>query len=339
LENTWKKRLKGKDWNNVTDKEILQKWVIPAYNEISEKLLQIFWKEQLNIFNSENIDSEKIDWLWFVWKPVKFNKKLNKDKINLIGFIWTDNLNILLNNNADDIVVKIAEECSYQINNILYLTSTGWLLDKEWNIIPFIGLDSLIEIIKWKHKEIFVEWWMLKKLETIKKQLEDWISKITVTNLKWLKDELETVEWSWTMFVNLEKAKFKKLDNYNLFKQIYNTQISNKNWKEKDEKNLKIISSDYNILELEWTILWWYYIWDFEIEINWKKESWKLLENLFSSKSGWWIWEILWKEILKNNNNIFAYSKKESFFIKLWFKKIEWQKSETWADLWFYEKS
>jgi len=53
------------------------------------------------------------------------------------------------------------------------------------------------------------------------------------------------------MFVNLEKAKFKKLDNYNLFKQIYNTQISNKNWKEKDEKNLKIISSDYNILELE----------------------------------------------------------------------------------------
>ena len=339
MENIWKKRLKGKDWNNVTDEEILQKWVIPAYNEISEKLLQIFWKEQLNIFNSENIYSEKIDWLWFVWKPVKFNKKLNKDKINLIGFIWTDNLNILLNNNADDIVVKIAEECSYQINNILYLTSTGWLLDKEWNIIPFIGLDSLIEIIKWKHKEIFVEWWMLKKLETIKNQLEDWISKITVTNLKWLKDELETVEWSWTMFVNLEKAKFKKLDNYNLFKQIYNTQISNKNWKKKDEKNLKIISSDYNILELEWTILWWYYIWDFEIEINWKKESWKLLENLFSSKSRWWIWTLLLDKMKSENNIIYLYSNKKDFFTKAWFKKIEWQKSETWADLWFYEKS
>jgi hypothetical protein len=178
---------------------------------------------------------------------------------------------------------------------------------------------------------------MLKKLDSISQQLKWWISKITITNLKWLKEELEWF-WSWTMFFDLEKTIFKKLDNKELFKQIYNKQILEKNWKEKNTEELEKISSNYNVLELEWTILWWYYLWDFEIKIEWKREYGKLLENLFSSKSWWWIWEVLWKRI-RDNDVVFAYSKKESFFIKLWFAKIKWEKSETWAFLWKYDKN
>jgi hypothetical protein len=66
--------------------------------------------------------------------------------------------------------------------------------------------------------------------------------------------------------------------------------------------------------------------------------KWQLLENLFSSKIWGWVGYILWEKI-KEQPLVFAYSKKEDFFINIWFKKIEWEKSETWADLWIYQKS
>jgi hypothetical protein len=53
------------------------------------------------------------------------------------------------------------------------------------------------------------------------------------------------------MFFDLEKTIFKKLDNKELFKQIYNKQILEKNWKEKNTEELEKISSNYNVLELE----------------------------------------------------------------------------------------
>jgi uncharacterized membrane protein len=52
------------------------------------------------------------------------------------------------------------------------------------------------------------------------------------------------------MFVNLEKAHFKELNNIYLFKQIYNSQILEKNWKEKDNEQLEKISKNYKVLEL-----------------------------------------------------------------------------------------
>lgn len=98
------------------------------------------------------------------------------------------------------------------------------------------------------------------------------------------------------------------------------------------------ISKNYNVLELDWTILWWYYLSDFNIKINWKNEKWKLLENLFSSKNGWGIWYILWEKIKKEWWKIFAYSKQEKFFSNLWFEKIKWQISKSWASLRKYGK-
>ena len=73
--------------------------------------------------------------------------------------------------------------------------------------------------------------------------------------------------------------------------------------------------------------------------LNWEEKKWLLLENLFSSKNWWWIWELLWTKILSEKWNIFAYSNAWNYFLSLGFKKIEWEKSQTWADLWIFENN
>jgi len=140
------------------------------------------------------------------------------------------------------------------------------------------------------------------------------------------------------MFVDLKKAEFKKLQNFDLFKQIYLNFYSKWFWKKRTEEELKNLFKNYQVLELEETILWWYALTNFTKKIDWEEKKWLLLENLFSSRNWWWIGKILWEKIIKEEKNIFAYSKAWDFFTKLWFKKIIWEKSETWADLWFYEK-
>lgn len=212
LENTKKERPKGQDWNNITNDDVLTNWVIPAYKEISIKLSEIFWKENINSFSCSNMTSKKIELLWNVWKPIKFNKKLEKNKINLIGFVWIDEEGNKLNVNADDVAQKIAEECSQndieeeiettssKVNNIIYLTWTWWVEDKEWNIVPIITTEDLDKILELNYDKIKVDWWMLKKLKSINEQLKSWISRINVTGLQLLKKEIETKEWSGTMF-------------------------------------------------------------------------------------------------------------------------------------------
>ena len=298
--------------------------------------------------NSPYLDIYKNKWkiVFQLWKDIFINKK-SKKFFKYLDFLKKQEINfVLLDEEAKQIfnsdwnnyfLDNEKNNISENINNILILEENSEIKDIENKKIEFISSEKLKLILSLNHNKIKIDKNsnIFRKLQEIDKLLDNWTYKVTLTNLEWVKEELE---WfgSGTMFVNLEKAKFKKLDNYNLFKQIYKTQILEKNWKEKDEEKLKIISSDYNVLDLEWTILWWYYLWNFEIELDWKLIKWKLLENLFSSKSGWWIWEILWKEI-KKENIIFAYSKKEDFFTKIWFKKIKWEKSETWADLWMYE--
>ncbi len=335
-ENTWEKRKKWSDWKNITTKEILKEWVLPANEDILNKLLTAFEWSEINIFSPEDIDVKKIDWLGEVWAPLSFNKKFDPKKINIIPFVWqkqwSDNL---LNINADDIVKMMSDYFSEQISKIIFLTWTWWLLDKKSELITFLSKENLERVLNKKHENIEVEWWMLKKLESILAILKNWVKKVTVTGLSDLKTEMELIDWSWTMFMNLQKATFKKLKDKSIFEQIYEKLTSMWKWKTRSHSEKNEISADYTILELEWTILWWYHLWNHEETINWKVIKWKLLQTLFASKSWWWIWQVLWEEI-KKEPIVFAYSK-NWFFEKLWFQKIDGIYSETWAPLYLYK--
>jgi len=293
--------------------EIYQQWeIIIQYSEDfeNEKEKDDFF-DYINFLKWNNIDFTLLDKNWnIVYKYLSENKK----------YIFDKNYKI--------------DEVKDNIRNILLLENSIEFRNEKWRIIEFVSKEKLEEILK----ENIVDSNTSKKLKWVLKLLKEWISKVTLSPIRWLKAELEWLG-AWTMFVDLEKAEFKKLKNKEIFYQIYKEKIISWEWKRKKDDKIEEIAKKYNVYEIDWTILGWYYLWDYEVEINWEKIEWQLLENLFASRIGWWIWPILWEKIKEKNNVTFAYSKREDYFTDLWFIKVEWKKSETWADLWMYKKS
>ncbi len=174
---------------------------------------------------------------------------------------------------------------------------------------------------------------MKKKMEAALEAMNKWATKLTITHPDWFSEEIEGF-WSGTMIVDLEKAEFKKLENREMFEFIYTKNVQNGNWKERNEEEKDKISKNYQVLEVEGTILWWYALCD--TEIDWKK--WKILECIFSAKERWGIGKLLLEEC-KKNEVVYAYSKKWNFFTKNWFREVKWHLSKTWAPLYKYSKN
>jgi SRSO17 transposase len=57
------------------------------------------------------------------------------------------------------------------------------------------------------------------------------------------------------MIVDLEKVKFKKLESREMFEFIYMRNVQNGNWKERTEEEKDKIFENYQVLEVEGTIL------------------------------------------------------------------------------------
>ena len=315
-----KDRPKWKDWSNYTSKLLIRKGVNPAYKELKKKLEDTFWIENINAFDKGYILWDQITQLWEVWTVKSFLKPFSKDKINIVPFVWMNESTwCTLNINADDVVNKIVTELKDKISNIIFLTWTWWVNNKKGELISFLTAEKVKKIVDWKDEHIEVNWWMQKKLKIIQNLLENWISKVAITKLSALKEEVEWLAGSWTMIIDLNKAKLSKLSNEDLFKMIYEKYVNEWCWKKRETPEEIInLYNNYFVLEVDWTVIWWYALND--CEVNWEK--WKLLECIFSFKSWWWIWTKLW-EYIKEQGNIFAFSSKEEFFKKLEFNKID----------------
>jgi hypothetical protein len=53
------------------------------------------------------------------------------------------------------------------------------------------------------------------------------------------------------MFIDLDKAQYKKLENRAMFELIYDKNISKKKWKKRNEEEKTEIFNSYKVLELE----------------------------------------------------------------------------------------
>jgi len=347
---TWKDREKWKDWSNYTSLDLIDQWVKPAYEDIKSFLEEVFWLDNINAFDENDIMCKQVEGLWEVWKVEHFDKWFSKDKINIVPFVWKNILNNnLLNVNADDVVNKIASEFKDKIINIIFLTWTWWIKDSNDKVVSFLTLEKVEKILKWKNifdkflekvnkilclnkSYITVKWWMQKKLESIYDLLKKWVSKVTIASLWGLKEELE---WfgSGTMIIDFEKAKFTKSLNKGIFEMIYKKNVDVGYWKERDQEEKDKILDNYTVLEIDWTILGGYALSDYK----YKLKKWKLLECMFSFKIWCWIWHKLWDKI-KEEKVVYTYSKQKKFFKKLWFKKTKKVDSKTWSSLFIYKK-
>ncbi|MEM9422672.1 MAG: acetylglutamate kinase [Pseudomonadota bacterium] len=128
---------------------------------------------------------------------------LDNDAVPLIGCVAQDEAGLLYNVNADAIAREVAR--ALQPPKIVFLTSTGGLLDEEGEIINSINLASDFDRLiaeDWVHSG------MALKLEQIKKLLEDLpsSSSVSMTDTDHMMKELFTHGGAGTLIRRGEKV-------------------------------------------------------------------------------------------------------------------------------------
>lgn len=198
-------------------------------NQLSEKkpYLEIYKNKTIVLKIWENIDTKTN-----LWDFLNYINFLNNQYINII--LLDEKWQEIFKVNSKNNFLNEIKETQTDISNILLLENNKDYILKsiDWKEIEFLSKNKLKDILEWNNKKINVEInsQLFIKLQEIYWLLNNWYSKITLTNIWWLKEELE---WfgSRTMFINLEKSEFKKLNNLNLFKQIYKKFHNDWNWK------------------------------------------------------------------------------------------------------------
>jgi len=258
---------------------------------------------------------------------------------------------MLLNNNLDLVnknhkksylykkYIEIWDKVSDYIKKILFIEKEFQILDLDWNHIELISKLVLEDIINQTHKKIKVKPWtdLFNNLIQIKNLLENWFSKVSLTWINSIKDEVEWF-WTWTLFLDLDKASFKKIASLEILEKIHDNFVEEWSWKKKTKKELnEIFKKWYNIYQINGSILWWYSLQDnYKVDINWEKLEWVYLWNVFTTKNGWGVWKRMINNIKSWNWIVFCHTNARWFFENVKFRKIEWRKTKSWADLYIY---
>lgn len=265
--------------------------------------------------------------------PNPYLEKYKQTKQEII-VVWAlsgevrDYVQNLINNWIKVRNIKSIEEL-WEINwwniwNVLLIDEKWPIISEKWNVVSVATIDLLKPDILSTRAEVVGQIWELLKL---------WIKRVSLISENWLSWELETLKWTWTMFINPELATFEQMDDYALFEMIYAENIANKDWKPRTEEEKQDIFRNYRVLKIWESILWWYQILDFEF--RWV--AWSMIQCLRCSKQWNWVWKRIIDEIKAQSKlPIFAYTKKVEFFTKMWFEKISWEVSETWAELFVF---
>lgn len=197
----------------ITTIDVLDKAVLPAYENIVKYLKKEFRKETY-FFNKKDVICNYKNRAKFgeVGQIRKINIPKKIAKINVIGFVGQLKNNKYVNINADEIVSSLLVSIK-SIIEVIFLTPTGCVLDKNDRRVGLITNKTLDQIIKGKDVNIIAQDGMLQKLKEIKKLLPK-IPKIAITNLDSLAQEIETWQGAGTLILDLNQHKISKIAEY-----------------------------------------------------------------------------------------------------------------------------
>jgi len=196
------------DGLGVTTPEVLHDGVLPAYESLRRQLHHLM--PGMNILNPENVHCVRKDPKYGFVGEVDSVDHLDLQSPSAIGFVGTDREGQHLNLNGDDVIRTLAGEFGGRINEIIFLTEKGGVLDVDGNIVPLILRQNIPRILAGEHPRIKVNGGMAKKIAETGRMLEhDSIRKIAYTN-----DLVgEIIQWrgSGTLFVDGDKLEFNGL--------------------------------------------------------------------------------------------------------------------------------
>ncbi len=292
--------------------------VIPALTEVINTFTNLL---KAHVVLWENIVCKKKEWLWYVGVPKHIEHHFRKWEIHIVPFVWKDNdtNTDYLNINADDITLYIWKLLWENVGKIFFLTWSGWIQDINGKNISFITKSNIERILKWEHKKIHIYGWMYKKVQTIQDIVNNGISALVLTHLKSFKDEIEKVSWCWTYIVDEQSIKVEESIDYSFFQELYQTQKRKWNWKKRNKDEIDEVYNNHKIISIN------------GIPLGWVSVKPSIINHVAEEWNG--IWKILFEKIINQYRPLFAYSRQEKFFEKMWFFQVPRIVSNTWAEL------
>ncbi len=237
----------------VTTDHVLNDAVIPAYRELRQKLAQVF--PNANFIEPEQViclPQPKPD-LGHVGTPFWINglEEAANNKLTIAGFLSSnpENRNI----NTDDILACVNQQMEGLIEEVVFVTPTGGVLNTRHEIVSLL-LDSRIpNILDGQDEDIQVDGGMHKKLRNTGDMLRT-AKKIAMTSAKRIAEELRNWKGAGTLCVYddaLELEPIKNIEHEILKEVILQYCINSTVWRKRTDEEWEQVLKNFYMLRVK----------------------------------------------------------------------------------------
>ncbi len=230
----------------VTDHSVLTRGVIPAYNDIRDKLHSTF--PYAKILEPKDIRCDLHSNASFGLVGVPQDIPLPNEKLVIAGFVGMAK-DQLVNVNADDIARKLVQLHHKEIEELIFVTKVGGVRKKSGEIVPLLNEKSIGRILKGEDPDIEVSGGMTKKVQEVLKAL-DVSPKVVMTNTSGLDDEIHQWMGSGTLCVDSRQLATSEifLREGPIFDAVYQSHVINNKFRERDDDELEVLRMHHRML-------------------------------------------------------------------------------------------
>lgn len=245
----------------LVNREIMEEAVIPACHDIGARLRQAFECEPMP---QDDMVSRirPVDGGYYraelLYIQADLREKLSREPLQIIGFVAVDpaarergeyaNTSI----NADAIVSHITSECRDSVDEVLLVTETGGVLDRDGRVVPLLTKSAIQQIVAGTHPKITADGGMLKKLQEALAMLEN-VDKVAIIGSSGVQQEIEYWAGGGTLCVNEDHGTFSQANEHELsvFDQVYADLTARKIFRQRSEGELAMLKVHHHVLRIQ----------------------------------------------------------------------------------------
>ncbi len=187
-----------KDGVGVTTAEVLAHGVVPAYEFLMQTLQNKFsdMPYSVNSLSPADLQVEEISGkMGWVANPVSIQLDESKE-LHMVGFVGEDSSGQKYNVNADEIALSITK--TQKIDEVIFITGTGGILDNDGNILSEISEEDLEKMISGNFPNTNISGGMQKKCQEVLELLKQ-VPKVAMAKSETLQQELFTKKGAGTL--------------------------------------------------------------------------------------------------------------------------------------------
>jgi acetylglutamate kinase len=201
IDSFWKKFSENprekKDGVGVTTPEVLENAVLPVYDFLTTYLSEKFsdMPFDTNILEPKDLQLTPTNEFGLVGNPQKITVD-NSKSLHIIGFVGEDENGQQYNVNADEVALSLA--VSEDIDEVIFITGTGGVLDDFGNVLSKVFVPDLEAMISGKFPHVSVSGGMKKKCLEVLEMLKS-VPKVAMAKSSTLQKELFTHKGAGTL--------------------------------------------------------------------------------------------------------------------------------------------